>query len=315
MAEIGWLNSPFPLSGKTVWVAGHRGLVGSHVCERLRSENCSILTVPRGELDLRDQAATRSWVSENKPDVVIVAAATVGGIGANASRPAEFLYDNLMIEANIVQAAYEAGVEKLLFLGSSCIYPKETPQPIAESSLLSGPLEDTNRAYAIAKIAGIELCRSYRRQYQCDFISVMPCNLYGPGDRFDAENSHVIPALMLKMHKAGEQVELWGTGNPLREFLYAADLADGLVFLLKHYSGESPVNIGSGMEISIADLARKIAAVIGYKGEVIFNPEKPDGTMRKLLDSSALHRAGWRAKTSLDEGLEKTYTYFRTIYA
>lgn len=317
MAEDGWLGSPFTLNGRTVWVAGHAGLVGSALCERLQTEDCALLTVPRRDLDLRDQASVRAWTGRNKPDVIIIAAATVGGIGANAARPAEFLHDNLTIAANIMEAAHETGVEKLLFLGSSCIYPKEAPQPIPENALLTGPLEDTNRAYGIAKIAGLELCRSYRRQHGRDFISAMPCNLYGPGDRFDAEASHVIPALMLKMHKAKTEgtprIELWGTGAPLREFLFAADLADGLVFLLKNYSGENPVNAGSGEEISIRDLAAKIAAVVGYEGEMVFNPEKPDGTMRKLLDSSRIRGAGWRPKTSLDEGLEKTYSYFRTL--
>lgn len=312
MAAHGWLETPFALSGKRVWVAGHTGLVGSALCERLQSEQCEILTVARSTLDLRAQAPTREWISRNKPDVIIIAAATVGGIGANASCPAEFLFDNLMIEANIIQAAHEVGVEKVLFLGSSCIYPRDAQQPITEEALLSGKLEPTNRAYAIAKIAGIELCQSYRKQYGCDFISAMPCNLYGPGDRFDEEASHVIPALILKMHQATSEVEIWGSGKPLREFLYAADLADGLVFLLKNYSGESPVNIGSGTEITIHDLAHKIAAVTGYKGSIVFNTDKPDGTSRKLLDSSRIVKAGWNAKTTLDEGLEKTYTWFKT---
>jgi GDP-L-fucose synthase len=315
MAEDGWLEPPFSLTGKTVWVAGHAGLAGSALCERLRTENCKLLTMPRRDLDLRDQAATKGWIAQHKPDVIIIAAATVGGIGANAARPAEFLYDNLMIEANIIHAAYETRVEKLLFLGSSCIYPKEAPQPVAETALLSGPLEPTNRAYAIAKIAGVELCASYRRQYGCDFISAMPCNLYGPGDRFDAEDSHVIPALMLKAHRAklenAPMLEIWGSGNPLREFLYAADLADGLVFLLKAYSAESPMNIGSGTEIPIKDLAAKIAAVAGYQGTLVFNTDKPDGTMRKLIDSARIRKMGWRPKTSLDDGLERTYTWFK----
>ncbi|HRQ60254.1 MAG TPA: GDP-L-fucose synthase [Alphaproteobacteria bacterium] len=311
MAEAGWLDTPFSLEGKSVFVAGHKGLVGAALCERLKEENCTVLTIPRSDLDLRDQATTHEWIRRNKPDVIILAAATVGGIGANATRPADFIYDNLMIEANVIHAAYQAGVQKLLFLGSSCIYPKFAQQPIAEDALLSGNLEDTNRAYAIAKIAGIELCQSYRRQHGCDFIAAMPCNLYGPGDRFDENASHVIPALMLKMHKAKHQVEIWGSGAPLREFLYAADLADGLLFLLKRYSHEKLVNIGSSDEISIKDLAHKIAAVTGYDGSLVFDTDKPDGTPRKLLDSSRIQAAGWRAKTSLDEGLKKTYDWFR----
>lgn len=319
MAEDGWLETPFALTGKRIWVAGHRGLVGSALFERLEVENSTLLSVSRSTLDLRDQKKTRRWIEENKPDVIIVAAATVGGIGANAARPAEFIYDNLMIEANIIHAAYEAGVEKLLFLGSSCIYPRDAVQPIPETALLSGQLEPTNRAYAIAKIAGVELCASYRRQFRCDFISAMPCNLYGPGDRFDEIGSHVIPALMLKAHKAKQEnaptLEIWGSGTPLREFLYAADLADGLVFLLQNYSSETPVNIGSGNEISIKDLAVKIAAVTGYQGTLVFNTNKPDGTMRKLIDSARIRSAGWQPKTSLDEGLEKTYTWFRSIHS
>ncbi|MCD8563188.1 MAG: GDP-L-fucose synthase [Alphaproteobacteria bacterium] len=307
------------MSGKKVWVAGHAGLVGTHVCNRLKSEDCTILTVSRTDLDLRDQAAVRGWVQEHKPDIVIIAAATVGGIGANAARPAEFIYDNLMIEANIIHAAYEAGVEKLLFLGSSCIYPKEALQPVSEGALLSGPLEPTNQPYAIAKIAGIELCRSYRSQYDCDFISAMPCNLYGPYDRFDAENSHVIPALILKAHQAKirnvSEVMLWGDGRPLREFLYAADMADALVFLLKRYSAELPVNVGSGDEVSIRDLAHKIAAVTGYRGALKFDTSKLNGTVRKVINSSRLHSAGWSPRVSLDEGLRETYEYFKTIYA
>lgn len=319
MAENGWLESPFTLKDKTVWVAGHEGLVGRALLARLQAENCRLVTVSRNELDLRRQAATHAWMEQNRPDIIIIAAATVGGIGANAARPAEFIYDNLMIEANIIHAAYETGVEKLLFLGSSCIYPRNAPQPITEDALLSAKLESTNQAYAVAKIAGLELCRSYRRQHGCDFISAMPCNLYGPGDRFDAENAHVIPALMLKIHKAkeaqAEQVEIWGTGTPLREFLYAGDLADGLVFTLKHYSAEMPLNIGSGAEISIHDLACKIVAAAGYEGRLVFNAGKPDGTPRKLLDSSRIKQAGWQPKTALDDGLEKTYNYFRTIHS
>lgn len=319
MAEDGWLETPFSLSGKKVWVAGHTGLVGTHLCARLKSENCTVLTAPRADLDLRDQAAVRRWMSARRPDVIFMAAARVGGIGANAARPAEFIYDNMIMEANVIHAAYEVRVEKLLFLGSSCIYPKDAPQPVSEGALLSGPLEPTNRSYAVAKIAGMELCRAYRHQYGCDFISVMPCNLYGPHDRFDAENSHVIPALVLKMHEAkirnASETYVWGSGTPLREFLYAEDAADGLAFLVKRYGSDVPVNLGSGVEFSIRDLAHKVAAVTGYEGRIIFDPDKPDGTMRKVMDSSRVHAAGWRPRTSLDEGLLKTYEYFKAVHA
>ncbi len=304
----------YELSGKRVWVAGHRGMVGSALVRRLASEDCEILTAGRKDVDLRRQGEVESWVEREKPDCVIVAAATVGGILANDSRPGEFLYDNLAIEANIVEAARRAQVEKLLFLGSSCIYPRLAPQPMREDSLLSGPLEPTNQWYAIAKIAGLMLCRAYRRQYDCDFISAMPTNLYGPGDNFDLTSSHVVPALMAKAAaakqvNAGELV-VWGTGSPRREFMYVDDLADALVFLLRNYSDEEHVNIGVGHDVTIRELAETVARIVGLQGRLRFDTSKPDGTPRKLMDSSRLLGMGWKPKTSLEDGLEKTFAWF-----
>ena len=302
----------FTLPNKRIWVAGHHGLVGSALVRALPPEN--VITVTRDELDLRDQIATRLWIKRNKPDAIILAAATVGGIGDNKARPADFLYDNLMIEANVIHAAHEAGVEKLLFLGSSCIYPRDAAQPIMEDALLSGPLEPTNEAYAIAKIAGIKLCQSYQQQYGSRFISAMPCNLYGPGDRFDAQRSHVIPALMLKMHQAKSSyrstLALWGSGNPLREFLHVDDLAQALVLMLEQYEGTAPVNIGSGAEIAIADLATQMAQIVGYNGTLAFDPSQPDGTPRKVLDSAAIRAMGWQPHIKLAQGLRETYEWF-----
>lgn len=312
--EDGWLEVPFDLTGKRIWVAGHSGMVGSALMRRLAVEDCEILKVDRAALDLRDQAATRGWIAQNKPEVIIIAAAKVGGILANAGAPADFLYDNLMIEANIIHAASEVGVEKLLFLGSSCIYPKEAAQPIAEEALLTGPLEPTNAAYALAKIAGLKLCEAYKAQKGCDFISAMPCNLYGPGDRFDEHGSHVIPALMMKAQKAvatGAAVfEVWGSGQPLREFLHVDDLADACVFLLKNYSGALPVNVGSGEEISIADLSQKIAGLSGFAGRIEFNKTKPDGAYRKLINSSRICGAGWQSRVDFDQGLLDVYAWY-----
>lgn len=314
----GWLEKPFDLSGKRVFVAGHRGMVGSALVRRLESEDCEVLGVPRKDIDLRDQAAVKNWFVQNKPDIIVLAAAKVGGILANDTYPADFLYDNLMIEANVIHAAHESGVQKLLFLGSSCIYPKETAQPIKEDALLSGPLEPTNEAYAVAKLAGVKLCQSYRRQYGSDFISAMPCNLYGPGDRFDEMNSHVIPALMMKAHAAkiagAEHMEVWGTGAPRREFLYVEDLADALVFLLKHYSDAAPVNIGCGTEVTIKDLAEMVAGVVGFKGELVFDTEKPDGAMGKILDNTKIYSAGWSPQTDLISGLAQTYAWYAQDY-
>lgn len=302
----------FMLPGKRIWVAGHNGLVGSALVRALPAD--MVMVVDRDELDLRDQMATRLWVKHHKPDAIILAAATVGGIGDNKARPADFLYDNLMIEANVIHAAYESGVEKLLFLGSSCIYPREAAQPITEEALLTGPLEPTNEAYAIAKIAGIKMCQSYRQQYGASFVSAMPCNLYGPGDRFDAMRSHVIPALMLKMHQARQekraQLELWGTGSPLREFLHVDDLARALILMLTEYNDSLPLNIGSGNEVSIRDLAHIMAAVTGYQGQIVFNPAHPDGTPRKILDSQRVQALGWQPRIDLKTGLQETYDWF-----
>lgn len=289
-------------------------MVGQAVVKALSCEDVIILPFTRDNTDLRDQKAVQDWFSTHKPDMVILAAAKVGGIHANAAYPAEFLYDNLMIETNIIHAAYQAGVEKLLFLGSSCIYPRDAEQPITPEALLSAPLEPTNEAYAIAKIAGIKLCQTYRAQYGCNFISIMPCNLYGPGDYYDVMKSHVIPALIMKISKAQEVhspiVELWGTGAPLREFLYVEDLAEGIIHTLKYYGDAEPLNIGSGEEVSIADLAKKVAEVVGYQGSMQFNPEYPDGTPRKVLDSSVIRAHGWYPKVSLEEGLSLAYADF-----
>ncbi|MCC7305907.1 MAG: GDP-L-fucose synthase [Alphaproteobacteria bacterium] len=303
------------MKGKRIWVAGHNGMVGAAVKRRLQPEDCEILTVARNELDLRAQVDTERWVLQHKPDVVVIAAAKVGGIMANATFPAEFLYDNLMIEANIIHAAYKAGVKKLLFLGSSCIYPKFAEQPISENALLTGMLEPTNEAYAVAKIAGIKLCEAYRKQYGCDFISAMPCNLYGPGDNFNLETSHVIPALMKKAGEAKEEkmpsMTVWGSGRPLREFLYVDDLADALVFLLKNYSGGKHVNVGSGEDIAIGEVAKLVIDVVGFKGALAFDRSKPDGTPRKLMDSSRIFEAGRKPATDLRTGLKSTWEWYR----
>ena len=307
-------NPVFDLLGKRVWVAGHNGMVGSAISRRLASENCELLTVAHGALDLRDQAATERWMAEVKPQAVFLAAAKVGGIHANDTYPADFLYDNLMIEANIIHGAHRAGVEKLLFLGSSCIYPRDADQPIAEEALLSGPLEPTNEWYAVAKIAGIKLCQAYRRQHECDFISAMPANMFGPGDNFHPENSHVPAALLARFHRAKEEglseVTIWGTGTPRREFLYVDDLADACVFLMKTYSGEEHLNVGTGADISIRDFAELIAKTVGYEGTLAFDTARPDGMPRKLLDVSRLGELGWTAPTSLEEGLQRYYHWF-----
>ena len=308
------LAQPFSLAGKRIWVAGHRGMVGSATVRRLARESCEILVADRAELELRDQASVLTWMERAKPDVVIVAAATVGGIYANSTRPADFLYDNLAIETNIIHAAYKLAVRKLLFLGSACIYPREAAQPMSEDALLTGPLEPTNEWYAIAKIAGIKLCQAYRKQHGCDFISAQPNNLYGPGDNFDLEGSHVIPALMVKAHEAklsgAASFELWGSGKPLREFLYVDDLADALIHLLKHYSGPVPLNIGTGEEVSIADLAHTIAGVVGFTGALTFDTNKPDGSPRKLLDDRRMKALDWKSSIGLKDGLALTYRWF-----
>ncbi|MBY6047132.1 GDP-L-fucose synthase family protein [Vannielia litorea] len=299
------------LEGKRIWVAGHRGMVGGAVVRRLAREGCEVIRAGRDVVDLIDQRAVQDWMAEVRPDVIVLAAAKVGGIAANAARPAEFLYENLMIEANVMQAAHLCGVERLLFLGSSCIYPKMAEQPISEESLLTGPLEPTNEAYAIAKIAGVKLVQAYRAQHGRRWISAMPTNLYGPGDSYDLETSHVLPALLRKFHEAklrgAGEVVIWGTGSPLREFLHCDDLADALVFLLKAYDGDAPVNVGSGVEVSIRELAEVIADVVGYEAELVFDASKPDGTPRKLMDSSKLHAMGWNDARSLREGIAETY--------
>jgi len=289
-------------------------MAGSAIVRRLASEECEILTVGRRNVDLRRQEQVEAWMAKHRPQAVFMAAATVGGILANNTRPAEFLYDNLAIETNVIHAAYKAGVEKLLFLGSSCIYPRLAPQPIAEEALLTGPLEPTNEWYAVAKIAGIKLCQAYRRQHGCDFISAMPTNLYGPGDNYDPESSHVAAAMQAKVHhaKAGgaSSITIWGTGTPRREFLYVDDLADALVFMMKHYSDESHRNVGTGTDITIRELAELVAKVAGWKGDFVYDHSKPDGTPRKIMDVSKLAALGWRARTPLEEGFRRAYAWY-----
>ncbi len=303
----------YALAGKRVFVAGHRGMVGSAIVRRLASENCTVLTAGRGELDLSEQAAVREWMARNRPDVVVIAAAKVGGILANSTLPAEFLYTNMMIEMNLIEAARQCDVGKLLFLGSSCIYPKLAVNPIGEDALLTGPLEPTNEWYAIAKIAGIKACDAYRRQYGVDYISAMPTNLYGPGDNYDLATSHVMPALIRKVHLAkisGGPVEVWGTGTPRREFLHADDCADGCVFLLKNYSAEGHVNLGYGSDVSILELTHMVMDVVGYDGQVVMDPSKPDGTMLKLMDSGKLLGMGWKPHIALRDGVADAYQHF-----
>jgi GDP-L-fucose synthase len=289
-------------------------MVGSAIVRRLQDENCTILTASREEADLRDPAAVDRWINRNRPDAVFIAAAKVGGILANSSLPADFIYDNLMIASNVIKSAHDHKLEKVLFLGSSCIYPKFAPQPMPESALLTGPLEPTNEWYAVAKIAGIKLCQAFRQQHGDNMISAMPTNLYGPGDNYDLQTSHVLPALLRKMHMARENgdrtVTIWGSGAPLREFMYVDDLADACVFLMKEYSGDEHVNVGSGQEISIRGLAELIADIVGFKGELVFDQTKPDGTPRKLLDSSKLAQLGWTAKYSLGDGIREAYSSF-----
>jgi GDP-L-fucose synthase len=312
-------NPTFSLSGKRVWVAGHRGMAGSAIVRRLAAEHCDILIASRDEVDLRRQADVEAWIERARPDAVFVAAAKVGGIKANDSLPAEFLYDNLAIELAVIHSAYKAGVKKLLFLGSTCVYPKMAPQPMPENALLTGSLEPTNEWYAVAKIAGIKLCEAYRRQYGADFISVMPTNLYGRGDNYHPDHSHVPAALIRRMHEAklknAPSVTIWGTGTPRREFLFADDLADACVFLMQRYSGEEMVNIGIGEDMTIAEFARTVADVVGFKGELVYDTSRPDGTPRKLVDTTKLAGLGWRAKTPLREGLAKAYEDFKRNHA
>lgn len=308
--------SVFPLDGRTIWVAGHRGMVGSAIVRRLESEPCRVLVTSRQDVNLTRQADVERWLAANRPDAVVIAAAKVGGILANQTYPAEFLYENLAIEANIIHAAHTAGVGRLLFLGSSCIYPKLAPQPITESALLTGPLEPTNEWYAIAKIAGIKLAEAYRRQYGRDYISAMPTNLYGPGDNYDLAASHVIPALIRKAHEAKlagqREMVIWGTGTPRREFLHADDCADALVYILQVYSEDEHINVGSGEDLPILELARLIAKVVGFTGEIVTDTSKPDGTPRKLMSGAKLSRLGWRPRIALDDGLASTYRAFLT---
>ena len=302
------------LAGKRIYLAGHAGMVGSAIHRRLAGEDCDVLTATREDVDLRDQSAVHAWMADARPDAVIIAAAKVGGILANDTRPADFLYDNLMIEANLIHAAFEAKVEKLLFLGSSCIYPKLADQPMREDALLTGPLEPTNEWYAIAKIAGIKMCQAYRKQHRCDFISAMPTNMYGFNDNFDLQSSHVLPALMVKVHNAklngDDSYEVWGSGTPLREFMYADDCAVALVLLLKNYSGDGHVFVGTGDEISIRELAETMCDVIGFRGELVFDSSKPDGTPRKLMDSGLLQGMGWSPKVPLKQGIARTYAWY-----
>lgn len=306
---------PLDLTGRRVFVAGHRGMVGAALVRRLRSEPCEVLTADRRVLDLTRQADTEEWLRDNRPDVVIVAAAKVGGISYNNAFPVEFLSDNLAIELNLINGAFAIGVRRLLFLGSSCIYPRLAPQPMTEDMLLTGPLEPTNQWYAVAKIAGIKLVEAYRRQYGADFISLMPTNLYGPGDNYHPEHSHVPAALIRRFHEAkvakAPTVTVWGTGKPRREFMAVDDLADACVFALKHYSGDRFLNVGTGRDISIAEFARLVADVVGYGGEIVFDTSRPDGTPQKLLDVSLLTKLGWTARTSLRDGIAAAYQDFR----
>ncbi|HEY4890599.1 MAG TPA: GDP-L-fucose synthase [Reyranella sp.] len=308
------MSPSYTLRNKRVWVAGDRGLVGSALIRRLQGEGCELLTAPRDSVDLRRPDQVERWMAAAKPQAVFLAAARVGGIYANDTRPAEFIYDNLMIQSNVVEASRRIGVEKLMLLGSSCIYPRLAPQPIPESALLTGPLEPTNQWYAVAKIAGIKLGQAYRRQYGCDFISVMPTNLYGPGDNFDLMQSHVVPALMVKAHAAlrarAPAIEVWGTGAVRREFLYVDDAADGLVFLMQNYSDEAIVNLGPGSDVPIVDLVDLICKVVGYKGGVKFDASRPDGVPRKMVDTTFAASLGWRARTPLREGLAATYRWY-----
>jgi GDP-L-fucose synthase len=297
-----------------VWVAGHKGMVGSAIVRRMTASDQEVLTVDRAHIDLRNQAAVLKWVGNEKPDVIVLAAARVGGILANDTYPAEFLFDNLAIEANIIHAAHTSNVDRLVFLGSSCIYPKFAAQPITEDSLLTGPLETTNEWYAIAKIAGIKLCQAYRRQYGRQYISIIPCNLYGPHDNFDLKTGHVFAALIRRFHEAKvaarDEVAVWGTGTPRREFLHVDDLADAVILLMNQFDAETPINCGAGFDITVAELATRIAKIVGFEGGISFDATKPDGTPRKLVDSSRIAALGWRPRIDLDEGIADSYRWF-----
>ena len=301
------------MSAQRIWVAGHKGMVGSAITKQLERQGHSVLKVDRGIVDLRNQIAIELWLKQNRPDAIIFAAAKVGGIGANGAFPADFIYDNLTIETNVIHSAHAAGVKRLVFLGSSCVYPKSAPQPIKEESLLTGPLEPSNEWYSIAKIAGIKLCQAYRKQFGRNYISVIPCNLYGPNDNFAPTTSHVAPALIGKFHEAKlegyRKVIVWGSGAPLREFMHVDDLARGVVTCLEKYDDYSPINCGAGSEISIGGIAETIGRVVGFEGKIAFDPSKPDGVARKLMDSSRLRALGWRPEIELEEGLAATYQW------
>lgn len=304
----------FPLTGKRVWVAGHRGMVGSALVRRLQREACTVLTVRRTSLDLRHQAEVEDWLLEHRPDAIFIAAATVGGIRANATRPAEFLYDNLAIAANIIHGAVRSNAAKVIVLGAACLYPRLAAQPMSEDSLLTGLPEPTNEWYTVAKIAAVKLCQAYRQQYGSDFIAAVPANLYGPGDNFDVEAGHVVPGLLRRAHEArvsnAPELPIWGTGKALREFMHVDDCADALVFLMKTYSDPRLINVGTGEEVSIGELARKVCDVVGYTGGLLFDSSKPDGMPRKLLNSSRILSMGWRRQIGLDEGLRQTYRWY-----
>ena len=304
----------FALEGKSIFVAGHRGMVGSALVRRLAYENVRLLTADRREIDLRNQAAVFRWFSQIRPEVIFLAAAKVGGIVANNTLRADFIYDNIMIAANVIRAAHLVGAAKLMFLGSSCIYPRLASQPMREDSMLTGALEPTNEPYAIAKIAGIKMAEAYRKQYGSDFISVMPTNLYGPGDNYHPEHSHVMAGLIRRFHEAKQsnapRVVVWGTGTPQREFLYVDDMANACVHLMKTYSSPEPINIGTGEEVTIAELAREVAAAIGYGGEIVFDATRPDGAPRKLLDASRIAKLGWQARTPLKDGIKRAYAAY-----
>ena len=307
-------NPLYSLAGKRVWVNGAHGMVGSALVRRLRSEDCEIIQTGRDDLDLRRQADVEAWMEAQKPEAVFLAAATVGGIMANDTRPAEFIYDNLAIQSNIIHGAWRSGVEKLLFLSAACVYPREAPQPTPEDCLLTGPLEPTNESAAVAKIAGIKLCQAYRRQYGCDFISAQALNMYGPGDNFDPEDSHVVGALLMKAHAAKTEgrpaLTVWGSGKPVREFLYVDDAADALVFQMRHYSDDGPLNIGPGTVLSIRELAETVAKVVGFEGDLVFDASKPDGMPSKTLDAARFAALGWKATTSLEDGLARAYQWY-----
>lgn len=308
------MNPSYTLRNKRVWVAGHRGLVGSAIVRRLEREGCEVVTAPRESVDLRRPEQLERWMRDVRPQAVFLAAARVGGIYANDTRPAEFIYDNLAIQTNVIEAARRGNVEKMLLMGSSCIYPRLSPQPIPESALLTGPLEPTNQWYAIAKIAGLMTGQAYRRQYGCDFISVMPTNLYGPGDNFDLMQSHVVPALIVKAHQAklarAPTIDVWGTGSVRREFLYVDDAADGMVYFMQNYSDEGIINLGPGFDVAIRDLVNLVCEVVGYKGGLRFDSARPDGAPRKMVETSLAASLGWRARTPLKQGLQQTYRWF-----